>query len=89
MVFDPAMTPTILGAGVMGLLTKLVYQVGAHTLEVTVGRDRWVPAVDGILVDRWFTSLADAWAAGVKEAMELDKAAPCSFVAGADAPQKY
>ena len=71
------------------MLTKLVYQVGVHTLEVTAGHNRWVAAVDGVIIERWFTSLADAWTAGVTEAIELDKGAACSFVAGADAGQQH
>ena len=71
------------------MLTKLVYQVGVHTLEVTAGHNRWVAAVDGVIIDRWFTTLADAWTAGVTEAIGLDKGAACSFVAGADAGQQH
>ena len=71
------------------MLTKTVYQVGVHTLEVTAGRGRWVATVDGVIIDRWFTSLADAWTAGVTEAIGLDKGAACSFVAGADAGQQH
>ena len=71
------------------MLTKLVYQVGVHTLEVTAGHNRWVAAVDGVIIERWFTSLADAWTAGVTEAIGLDKGAACSFVAGADAGQQH
>jgi len=70
------------------MLTRLVYEVGAHTLEVTAGHNRWVAAVDGVIIDRWFTSLADAWTAGVTEAIGLDKGAACSFVAGADAGEQ-
>ena len=71
------------------MLTKLVYQVGAHTLEVTGGPNRWVATVDGVIIERWFTSLADAWTAGVTEAIGLDKGAAFSFVAGADAGQQH
>jgi hypothetical protein len=72
----------------MRMLTKLAYQVGAHTLEVTSGHHRWVAALDGVLLDRWFTSLADAWTAGVTEALRLDAGKACSFVAGADAGEQ-
>ena len=70
------------------MLTKLAYQVGAHTLEVTSGHQRWVAALDGVLLDRWFTSLADAWTAGVSEALRLDAGKACLFVAGADAGEQ-
>ena len=67
------------------MLTKTVYQVGVHTLEVTAGRGRWVATVDGVIIDRWYTSLADAWTAGVAEALRLDSAATSTFVGGVDA----
>jgi hypothetical protein len=71
------------------MLTRLVYDVGTHTLEVTAGHNRWVAAVDGVIIDRWFTSLADAWTAGVTEAIGLDQGTACSFVAGADAGHQH
>jgi hypothetical protein len=89
MVFVPASISILLDVEGIAMLTRLTYQVGNHTLEVTAGHDRWVPAVDGVLIDRWFTSLADAWTAGVTEAMELDRGAACSFVAGADAAEQH
>jgi hypothetical protein len=70
------------------MLTKLAYEVGAHTLEVTAGHNRWVAALDGVILDRWYTSLADAWTAGVTEAIRLDAGKACSFVEGADAGQQ-
>jgi hypothetical protein len=67
------------------MLTKIVYEVGAHTVEVTALHGRWTAVLDGVAIDRWFMSLADAWTAGVTEAVRLDDGAACSFVAGADA----
>lgn len=70
------------------MLTKLAYQVGVHTLEVTSAHHRWVAALDGVQLDRWFTSLADAWTAGVSEALRRDTGKASSFVAGADAGEQ-
>jgi hypothetical protein len=70
------------------MITKLAYAVGAHTLEVTANHNRWTAVLDGVALNRWFTSLADAWTAGVTEALRLDSGTACSFVDGADAGQR-
>jgi hypothetical protein len=88
MVLGAASISARLGVEETRMLTKLAYQVGSHTLEVTSGHQRWVAALDGVVLDRWFTSLADAWTAGVAEALRLDAGARCTFVAGADAGQQ-
>lgn len=62
---------------------KIRYQVGSHVLEVAGNDGRWTTAVDGIHVDHWFTSLADAWTAGVTEAGRLDRCASPPRPAGA------
>jgi hypothetical protein len=51
---------------------KIRYTVGRHELELATDKSRWTVTVDGVAVERWFTSLADAWTAGVNEAGHLD-----------------
>ena len=85
MVLGTASFSAQLGGEETRMLTKLAYQVGSHTLEVTSGHQRWVAALDGVILDRWYTSLADAWTAGVAEALRLDSAATSTFVGGVDA----
>lgn len=67
---------------------KFRYQAGQHLLEVAASNGRWTTAVDGVTVDRWYTSLADAWTAGVTEALRLDAGAPYVFVGDAGAGQQ-
>ncbi len=67
------------------MMTKWAYAVGAHTLEVTATHNRWTADLDGVALNCWFMSLADAWTAGVTEALRLDAGTACSFVDGADA----
>ena len=56
----------------------LVYLVGGRALHV-VGQDgRWVVRVDDRLLDRWFETSAEAWAAGVAEAARLDSLPPAA-----------
>jgi len=66
-------------------MTTMAYAVGAHTLEVTAKHNRWAAVLDGVALDRWHTSLGDAWHAGVAEALRLDTGKACSFVEGVDA----
>jgi hypothetical protein len=70
------------------MITKLRYEVGAHVLEVTGNGGRWTTTVDGVVFDRWFTSSADAWTAGVAEALRLDADASFMFVGSAGAGQQ-
>lgn len=65
------------------MVGKIQYKVGAHDLELTRKDGRWTAAVDGIAVDRWFTSSADAWTAGVEEADRIDRFAASSLAPGA------
>jgi hypothetical protein len=65
--------------------SKIVYQIGASTLAVTAAHGRWTAVVDGVALDRWFATLADAWTAGVTEALRHEASASSTFVAGADA----
>jgi hypothetical protein len=88
MVLGTARISAEMGVEETRMLTKLAYQIGAHTLEVTSGHQRWVAALDGVILDRWYTSLADAWTAGVAEALRLDGGATCTFVGGADPRQR-
>lgn len=65
--------------------STIVYQIGARTLAVTTAHGRWTAVLDGVALDRWFATLADAWTAGVTEALRIDASAASTFVAGADA----
>lgn len=50
------------------------FHVGAHVLVVAkVQEGRWTVAVDGPLLDASFTTQADAWEAGVREADRRDR----------------
>jgi hypothetical protein len=50
------------------------FHVGEHTLVVAkVQEGRWTVAVDGPLLDASFTTQADAWEAGVREAHRMDR----------------
>jgi len=63
------------------------YDVGSHVLEVTGDHGKWRPTVDGVPFRLWFTSSADAWTAGVTEALRLDAGVACTFVGRADEGQ--
>ena len=65
---------------------KVRYEIGAHLLEVTAERSRWTAAVDGVRLERWFLSSAEAWTAGVAEALRLDGGEAPRFVGPAAAP---
>jgi len=69
------------------MINRVRYEVGSHVLEVTGNGGRWTATVDGVDHDRWFTSSADAWTAGVAEALRLDRHAACLFVGSASEPQ--
>jgi hypothetical protein len=58
-----------------------IFQVGRHVLHVVGLSGRWVVTVDGTLVDAWFTTTSEAWAAGVTEADRLDRTGSESVVA--------
>ncbi len=45
-----------------------VFDVGTHAVRVWVENERWVVSVDGVRLDRWYETQADAWMAGVGEA---------------------
>lgn len=49
------------------------YQVGKHVVRVSNANGRWAVAVDESELARWFVNLAEAWAAGVREADRLDR----------------
>jgi hypothetical protein len=85
MVFGAPSNWTWLEVGGLMITTRLAYAVGAHTLEVIANHNRWTAVLDGVALNRWFMSLADAWSAGVTEALRLDSGTACSFVDGADA----
>ncbi len=59
---------------------KIRYDVGARVLELSGNNSRWRATVDGISLDRWFMSLADAWTAGVTEALRMEEGKGCTFV---------
>jgi hypothetical protein len=49
------------------------FEVGQHRLAVAKVREgRWTVAVDDRPVDATFESQADAWQAGVREALRID-----------------
>jgi hypothetical protein len=56
------------------------YDVGAHVLELSGNSSRWRATLDGISLDRWFMSLADAWTAGVTEAFRKEEGKASLFV---------
>ncbi len=56
------------------------YEVGAHVLEIKKITYRWSANIDGVAMDRWFMSAADAWTAGVTEALRLEEGKVCLFV---------
>ena len=49
------------------------FQVGLHVLELSRSADRWTVTVDGMPSEGWYTSGAEAWAAGVREADRLER----------------
>ncbi|WP_176064616.1 hypothetical protein [Anaeromyxobacter diazotrophicus] len=51
------------------------FHVGAHVVRVSSTNARWHVTVDAAAFDRWFTSEAEAWAAGVREADRLQRLA--------------
>jgi hypothetical protein len=70
------------------MIQRIRYDVGPRVLEVTGNGSRWTAAVDGVTLDRWYMSSADAWTAGVTEALRLDAGAAYAFVGRADADQR-
>ena len=51
------------------------FRVGRHQVRVWVLHDRWLVAVDDVQLPDWHVQQAEAWAAGVREADRLDRAA--------------
>ncbi len=51
------------------------FQVGKHQLRVSKANDRWRVNVDDVMFSTWFCTEAEAWAAGVREALRLDREA--------------
>lgn len=51
------------------------FHVGAHVVRVSSTNARWHVSVDAAAFERWFTSEAEAWAAGVREADRLQRLA--------------
>ena len=52
---------------------RSVFQVGAHVVRLACSEGRWTVTVDARGCEKWFTSEADAWEAGVREADRLDR----------------
>ena len=48
------------------------FLVGRHVVDVFQSENRWCAALDGVLLRGWHRTLADAWAAGVREADRVD-----------------
>jgi hypothetical protein len=48
------------------------FQVGAHLLLLSCAEGRWTVTVDSVAFETWYTSEAEAWEAGVREADRLD-----------------
>jgi hypothetical protein len=46
--------------------------VGAHLLLLSCAEGRWTVTVDSVAFETWYTSEAEAWEAGVREADRLD-----------------
>jgi len=47
----------------------VIYQVGDHTLALTcTSRWQWIVSIDTRRLPKWYTSQAEAWEAGVREA---------------------
>ena len=54
-----------------------VYQVGKHEVGLAASAEgRWTVAVDGVPLPVWFTTMVDAWTAGVIQADRLDRPPP-------------
>ncbi len=66
-------------------MNAIRYEVGTHVLEVTGGSGKWKAVVDGVALERWFLSSAEAWTAGVTEALRLDDGKSFVFVGAAEA----
>jgi hypothetical protein len=60
------------------------YEVGAHVLELFGNSSRWRATIDGVSLDRWFMTSADAWTAGVTEALRMEENKVCLFVGPVD-----
>ncbi len=50
------------------------YEVEGHDVVVWERRSRWTTSVDHVPVPGWFVSEADAWTAGVREALRPRRA---------------
>jgi len=49
------------------------FRVGGHLLHLSSLDGRWSVTLDSVVSQRWYTTPADAWEAGVREADRLDR----------------
>ena len=49
------------------------FQVGMHIVQLSCCEGRWSVTVDTVPFEKWYTSEAAAWEAGVREADRLDR----------------
>ncbi len=54
--------------------TASTFLAGSHELRIGLEGQRWTVAVDGVRLERWFSTQAEAWVAGVAEADRLGQA---------------
>lgn len=65
----PAKTPQPLRVAV----PAAIFEASGRKLAVWTDAGRWKVSVDGVLVDRWFSTQVEAWQAGVAEADRLER----------------
>jgi len=51
---------------------RIELTVRQHAIVLTSMNGRWTATVDGVRIDRWYVSSADAWTAAVTEAERFD-----------------
>jgi hypothetical protein len=49
------------------------FRIGGHLLRLARRDGRWTVTIDSVAFDRWFTTPAAAWEAGVREVDRLDR----------------
>jgi hypothetical protein len=49
------------------------FSVGTHLVRLSCSRGRWSVHVDSAAFAQWYTTEAEAWEAGVREADRLDR----------------
>lgn len=60
---------------------RIELTVRRHSIVLTSTDDRWTATVDGVPIDRWYESSADAWSAAVGASERFDSLAAVARVA--------